>query len=134
MLRLNSLQWSYISCKQASLFLSFNKAAGVDHISKDHGWAKEDIIFDDNTVIDGHIVLDLDTIADYSMIIHVDVLADNTSLSYFTGGCHVAEMPDAGAFPHLGTAINDCARVNKKIIVFHTAKITHCIGFANLSA
>lgn len=71
-----------------------DKAARVDHIGKDHGWSKENIVLDLNAVVDRNIVLNFYPVADPHPVVHKHILAQDAIVTDGSGGHDVAEVPD----------------------------------------
>ncbi len=86
--------------------LSFNRAAGVDHIGKDHRRAEKNLVFAGHSGIDADIVLHFDPVTQPHSGHDDHILPQGTILPYDTAGHDMAEMPDARAFSDEGAGVD----------------------------
>lgn len=89
------------------LMLAFNSAPRIDDVCEDSRGPTEDVIFEDNTVIEGDIILDLASIANNHVRTHVNVLSEYavaTDLGMFHD---VTEMPDPSPLSDFTGIVDD---------------------------
>jgi hypothetical protein len=87
-----------------------DRAAGIDHVGKDHGRATKDIILQNNPGVDRDIILDLHVRAysnarrDEYILAYVAALTDKavfhhvTEMPYFRSGANTAGLVDVAGF------------------------------------
>jgi hypothetical protein len=78
----------------------FNETAGIDHIGKNSRRAEKDIVFNNNSLVDGYIVLNLYPVTDYRIAIDINVLANIAIPAHFATGHQVTKMPDPGSITY----------------------------------
>ena len=88
------------------LIFSINRAAGIDHIGKDHRRAEKDLVFTGHPGIDADIILNFDPVTQPHPGHDDHILPQGTILPDDASGHDMAEMPDAGAFADEGAGVD----------------------------
>src|SRR6266536_3422329 len=102
--------------------LARHVTARVHDVGEDTGGTAEDVVFQLDALVDGHVVLDLDVVADPGPRHHDDVLAEVTPLADHGARHHMREVPDLGAVPDHRPVI-DVAGFVREIV--YTPMILH---------
>lgn len=92
-----------------------NLAPGVVHVREHDGGAAEDVVFEGDAFIDGHVVLDLDRVADGDVPCYEDILPDPAVSSDLAASRYVAVMPDVRPGTDLCPGIDVAGFVDKTV-------------------
>jgi hypothetical protein len=96
----------------------FNESPWTQNIGKDHGRAKENIVFYRYSLVDGNIVLHFHPVSESNFVSHKAVLAENAIFTHPGTGHEMAIMPDLGTFSNLTSLVKSGRRMRKEISVF----------------
>src|SRR5690242_1385948 len=79
----------------------------VDHVGKHHGRSAEDVVFQLNAGVHGHVILNFYVVADHHAGADHHVLSEITLLPDACTGHDVRKMPDDGALTDFAILIDD---------------------------
>src|SRR5690606_6996193 len=97
------------------LVLARNVGTRIDHVGEHARRAAEDVGFELDPFVDGHVVLDLDVVADAGARHHHDILAQVAALADHRAGHHVRKVPDPGAGADHRTVIDIAGFVGEPV-------------------
>ena len=89
-----------------------NLGTRIRNVCQNAGGAKEHIVLDGDTVVNGHIVLDLNIVTYDAAGGDHCVLAKGTACANLRASAHVAKMPDTRACANLTGLIDDGGRMD----------------------
>ena len=85
--------------------LPLNETPGIQHISKNHRRAQEDIVLHLNTRINGHIILHLHMVTNRNTLGHKHILTKIAVLAYFAMGHKMRKVPNSSTVANLAIGI-----------------------------
>src|SRR5690606_12448254 len=91
--------------------LAFDVGARVVDVGKDGTRAAKNIIFENDTVVQGHVVLDLAVIPDSRLVGNKHVLTDRNIAADARASANMCEVPDTCVSANLRAGVNNRARV-----------------------